>query len=113
MMIGSQKRQKRNYEKRERVFISAIFYINVLIFLNSDHGPKKWMKGPDVGSKSRTTQYQYKKLLKDHKKLEDFGWKKAVNSESKLNSSDDDSDNIEIPGSVSRSVMLHLDAVLN
>lgn len=46
-------------------------------------------------SKSRTTWYQYKELLKDQKRLEDFGWKKAVESE--LHSSDDDSDNIEIP----------------
>lgn len=88
MKIGSQKRQERNYGKRERVFISLVILIKYSYFYISDRGPKKWTKGPDVGSKSRSTCYRYKDLLKDQKTLEDLGWKKVA--ESNANSDCDD-----------------------
>ena len=84
------KGDKKEITEREKEYLLTSYFNKIFLFsIYSDRGPKKWRKGPDVGSKSCTTRYQYKDLLKNQKTFEDFGWKKLDVVESELDSSDD------------------------
>ena len=74
MRIGYPRIFERSFEKRKQVCSHWIQDRHVSGWICSTDHPKKCIKGPDVGSKSKRTRRRYKDLLKDQQTLNSLGF---------------------------------------